>query len=133
MKRTVLALAFLAGVLTMVAPEAAEAQRRQPDRITPEEIDASQHRQLNIHEFIRRTRPGFLELPGARGGGAATPPIAVYVDGRRQGGVDALKSIPAANVQDVVYFEPQRAAAEFGPQAASGAIVIKLRRDARPD
>jgi hypothetical protein len=131
MKRTVLALSLMAGVLMMAAPEAAEGQRRQPDRITPEEIDASPHRQLNIHEFIRRTRPGFLEVRGSGGGGSL--PIAVYMDGRRQSGVDALKTIPAATVQDVVYFEPQRAAAEFGPQAASGAIVIKLRRDARPD
>ena len=129
MMRTAIALSLSMGLLVIVAPTEAVAQRRQPDRITREEIDASPHRQLDIHELIRRTKPGFLSSNGAARG----VPTALYIDGRKHGGIDALKSIAATRVQDVVFFEPARATTEFGPQAASGAIVIKLRRDAKPD
>ena len=132
MKRTVLALSLATGLLTIAAPGEAEGQRRQPERITREEIDASPHRQIDIYEFIRRTRPAFLQPGGARARPAAGA-MTLYIDGRKQGGIDALKSIAATKVQDVVYFEPARAAIEFGPQAAGGAIVVKLRRDAKPD
>jgi hypothetical protein len=131
MTRTVLVLSLATGLLMIGAPRVAEAQRRQTDRITREEIEASPHRQLNIFELIRRTRPAFLEARGPNA--AARGSMALYVDGRKQNGIDALKSIAATRVQDVVYFEPARAASEFGPQAASGAIVIKLRRDVAPD
>lgn len=131
MTRTVLTLSLATGLLMLAAPRGAEAQRRQTDRITREEIDASPHRQLDIFELIRRTRPAFLESRGTNA--AARGTMALYVDGRKQNGIDALKSIAATKVQDVVYFEPTRAATEFGPQAASGAIVIKLRRDRAPD
>lgn len=132
MMRTVLTLSMATGLLMIAAPRASEAQRRQPDRITREEIDASPHRQLDIYELIRRTRPTFLQSGGAARRAEAVP-MALYIDGRRQGGIDALKAIAAATVQDVVYFEPARAATEFGAQAANGAIVVKLRRDVKPD
>lgn len=132
MTRTALALSLATGLLMIAAPREVDAQRRQLDRITREEIDASPHRQLDIYELIRRTRPGFLEPRGASPVARGTP-MALYIDGRKQPGIDALKSIAAMKVQDVVYFEPARAASEFGPPAASGAIVVKLRRDARPD
>src|SRR5688572_11506441 len=130
MRRILLALSLAAGSL-IAAPRQAEAQRRQPDRITREEIDASPHRQLDIFELIRRTRPAFLDSRGTNS--AARGSMALYVDGRKQSGIDALKSIAATKVQDVVFFEPARAATEFGPQAASGAIVVKLRRNIAPD
>jgi hypothetical protein len=131
MTRTLLTLFLAAGLLITAAPREATAQRRQPDRITREEIDESPHRQLDIYELIRRTRPAYLSSRGA--GAARNAPMALYVDGRKQSGVDALKAIAATKVQDVVYFEPERAASEFGAHAASGAIVIKLRRDVKPD
>jgi hypothetical protein len=130
--RTALALSLATGLLMIAVPRAAEAQKRQPDRITREEIDASPHRQLDIYELIRRTRPAFLQSGSARARPDAAP-MALYIDGRKQAGTETLKSIAATRVQDVVYFEPVRAATEFGPQAASGAIVVKLRRDAKPD
>jgi hypothetical protein len=131
MTRTLLAMSLAAGLLMIAVPREATAQRRQPDRITREEIDASPHRQLDIYELIRRTRPAYLSARAA--GAARNTPMALYIDGRKQGGVDALKAIAATRVQDVVYFEPERAASEFGAHAANGAIVIKLRRDVNPD
>lgn len=114
------------------AAQPAEAQKRQRDRITREEVLESAHRSYDLYQVIRSLRPRFLEPPpGVRSFGnsnAPYTPIAVYVDGKRDIGIEALKSIDPQRVEDVRYLDPERANAEFGPSAANGAIVVKLVR-----
>jgi len=131
-----LALAVF-GLLLVSAPRAADAQKRQRDRITREEIEASPHRELDLYQLIRNIRPHFLEPPkGVRSFGnsrAPNTPIALYVDGRKDTGLDALKTISPLRVEDIRYFDPTRAESEFGPVAAQGAVVVKLRRSTKSD
>lgn len=118
--------------LVLVAPLPAAAQKRQRDRITRQEILESAHRSYDLFQVVRSLRPRFLEPPpGVRSFGnsnAPHTPLAVYVDGKRDIGVEALKLIDPQRVEEVRYLEPDRANAEYGPVAANGAIVVRLVR-----
>lgn len=122
------ALLVAAGIL-MLTPGISDAQNHRRDRITREEIMNSAHKELDLFQVIRALRPRFLEgNPGVRSFGnssAGSTPIAVYVDGRRDTGLDALKNIEPLKVEEVRYLDPDRAAAEYGPSAAGGAILVK--------
>lgn len=126
------ALLALMGFATLAMPVDLEAQKRQRDRITKQEIEASPHREMDLHQVIRSIRPHFLEPPkGVRsmGGSMANyTPIALYVDGRKETGLDALRTMNAMMVEEVRYYEPSQAENEFGPSAANGAVVVKMRK-----
>jgi len=121
------AMAVLAIATITIVPSLAQAQKRQRDRITREEILESPHKDLDLYQVIRNIRPHFLEGPkGVRSGGYGTiNPIVVYVDGRKDTGLDALKLMAARDVEDVRYFEPSKSMSEFGPTANGGAVVVK--------
>lgn len=122
--------------IAALLPSDASAQKRQRDRIQRDEIIASPHRDLDLYQVIRTMRPHFLE--GARGvrtmGGGSRPPapLAVYIDRKKDIGVDALKTLPAAQVQEVRYLDPTRSLNEFGPMVNGGAIIVTLYKS-RPD
>ena len=114
-----------------ITPSESVAQKRQRDRITREEILSSPHRDLDIYQVIRGLRPHFLEPPpGVRtlGGAYAPNAVAVYVDGVRETGVDALRTLTAIRVEDVRYLDPTRSESEFGPRASGGAVAVRLYR-----
>ena len=54
-------------------------------------------------------------------------PVAVYVNGSRSEGVDALKSISARTVKEIRYHSPQEASSRFGPNNSSGVLEITLK------
>lgn len=133
MNRTRLAFGLLfASLLVVLVPDSAHAQKRQRDRITREEIESSPHKNLDAYQLIRNLRPHFLEAPkGVRSfGNSSTPylPIVLYVDGRKDTGVDALRVMDPNTIEEIRYLDPTRAENEFGPQAANGAVVVKLRK-----
>jgi len=74
--------------------------------------------------------PGGQQHASATGADGHHPraalPLAVYVGRIRQTGIDALKSIGAANVAEVRYLDPTAAQNQFGFVATGGALVIKL-------
>jgi hypothetical protein len=126
-----LAAAILAGGFLAVSPTEGAAQKRQRDRITQEEILKSAHSELDLFQVIRSLRPHFLQPPpGVRTlGGADQPaPVAVYVDGRRETGIDALRTIMADRVEEVRYLDAGRSENEFGPTANGGAVLVQLSK-----
>lgn len=133
--RLVLVGMMLAGASLSVTPGMVEAQKRQRDVITREEIDNSPQKEMDILQVIRSLRPHFLAPPrGVRTLGSSPPaPAVVYVNGNRSGELDALKFILAADVMEVRYFEPAKAQNEFGQDHSGGALAVKLREGmARP-
>jgi hypothetical protein len=108
------------------------AQKRQRDLLTSEEISTSAVKTADLHRAIRSLRPHFLTP--ARGvrtlGNSIQEPLAVYVNGARQTGEDALRTIQAESVEEVRYLDPNKAGNEFGPKASGGALVVKLRKQA---
>src|SRR5881296_55318 len=120
---------ILVGACLVLAPHESLAQKRQRDKITREEILGSAHKNADMFQVIRDLRPQFLEPPrGVRtlGGSAPPGPIAVYVDGRREPGVDALRLMLPADVDEVRFLDATRSENEYGPMVNGGALVVKL-------
>jgi hypothetical protein len=117
----------LAGAVLSFSPDQLHAQKRKRDVITRDEIQSSLQREQDLLTAIRSLRPHFLESRGVRTlGNSIADPIAIYIDGVRQSGVDILQSMMAANVNEVRYLEPSRAVQEYGSSANGGAVVVKL-------
>jgi hypothetical protein len=55
-------------------------------------------------------------------------PIIVYVDGRRMGTLEALRSIPHGDIERVEYFDGLEAQQRFGRNHSQGAINVITRR-----
>jgi hypothetical protein len=125
---------LLAGSALAVAPGDAGAQKRQRDVISREEILASAQKDQDLYTAIRSLRPQFLEPPrGTRTmGNSITNQILVVIDGSRETGLDALKSVPANSVEEVRYLDPTKSENEFGPTANSGALVVKKFKAPKP-
>jgi hypothetical protein len=132
MLRSIILAASCATTLLVLTPRSGAAQRREQDRdrITRAEIDAAPRATSSVYELVRSLRPHFLQPPA---GGRPDVPILLYVDGRREAGVDALKSMAVRAVEDVRYFDPRTATGEFGSRAANGAVIVKLRRRVTPE
>jgi hypothetical protein len=129
-------MALLCGVVSGAAlPAACEAQRRERDRITREEILSSSHRALDLYQVVRSLRPHFLAAPrGVRTLRGAPPAITVvYIDGTRAGELDQLRTIAAMSVEEVRYLDPARAENEFGITHSGGAILVRLVKALKPD
>jgi hypothetical protein len=124
---------LVVGAFLVMLPSDSAAQKRQRDRITREEILASPQKDMDLFAVIRSLRPHFLEPPkGVRSlGGSNQMGVSVYIDGKRDTGIDALRTIMAVDVDDVRYMEPSKSSNEFGPRAAGGAVVVKLRKESK--
>lgn len=123
----------VAGMSLALTPRESLAQKRQRDRITREEILSSAHKDLDIYQVIRSLRAHFLEpRPGVRTlGGSYVEGVSVYIDGKRDTGLDALRTLMAKDVGEVRYLDPTRSENEFGPKAKGGAVVVKLYKAPR--
>ncbi len=131
---------LVAGTWMVFTPAQAFGQKRQRDLITRAEIESSPKRSDDIYDLIRSLRPHFLDAPrGVRQpsmtqSGGARPEIVVFIGQNQAGGIDVLKSLQAEQVEEVRYFDPSRAEAEFGlTLGAGGAIVIKMYKGKPPE
>lgn len=123
----------VSGMALAFTPRPSYAQKKQRDRLTREEILSSAHKDRDIYQVIRSLKPHFLAPPrGVRSfGGSAAQGVSVYVEGKRDTGLDALQTLMARDVEEVRYLDPTRSENEFGPQAKGGAVVVKLYKDPR--
>ena len=141
---------YVVGITAVAAfAGTAEAQKKDRNLITREEIMASAQKDGDLQAAIRSLRPHFLAKPrgnrsmglsmsGAGGGsagsqgqrttvGAERPPEPlVYVNETKLGELDLLKTILAADVYEVAYLDPTKAQEKFGPDAAGGAVLVQL-------
>ena len=111
-----------------------EAQKRQRDVITREELVAVDRQGMDVYQAIRNLRPHFLAPPrGNRTMGGYTPaPTVLYVDGLRQGELESLKMMMVTNVEEIRYLEPSKAQEEYGMSHSGGAVLIKLNKSPKP-
>lgn len=145
--RAVGALLLLVGG-GVALPEDAQAQKKQRDLITREEILESAQKNGDLYAAIRSLRPHFLQPPrGARsmgmernaaggyvqGSGAKAPAALLYVNENRLGDLDGLKGILAADTYEVRYLEPAKAEERFGVEAAGGAVMVTLIKGIKPN
>jgi hypothetical protein len=136
--QSALALGIIAATWLAFTPANALGQKPQRDRITREETLSSPHRGLDLYQLIRAVRPHFLQRPAevrALGGSRPAASLAVYVDGVRETGPDALRTLTAARVQEVRHLDQTSSENEFGSRANGGAVLVRLYRaprDVRP-
>jgi len=103
------------------------------DVLTREEILRSPLRDRDLLDALRGLRPRFLRAAPVAHSRASTGslPTAVYVDGVRQPGLEALATIGASFVEEVRYLSPVAAQNELGAAAGGGAVMVTLHKDAR--
>lgn len=100
---------------------AAGARRGSSTRIVAD--DLSSVAEMDLFGAISRLRPTWLR-PQSRG----TLPV-IVVDGTPQaGGVDALRTMRAADVDEVQYMSASDATTRYGTGYTAGAIIITTRR-----
>ncbi len=91
-----------------------------PNRLTASDLEPVQ--QLDAYQAIQRLRPRWLRT---RGGNYA----AVFVDGtERPGGLDVLRSIRVAEVEEMRYMSSTDATTRYGTGYDGGVILITTKR-----
>lgn len=122
-------LAAVVVVAATVAPREADAQRRDRDLISHEELAQSSKERADLFQAIRSLRPHFLQGPrGVRSLGGAqsnTRPI-VYLNGTRMGEINMLRDILTRDVQEVRFVPPTEASQLYGPEHGGGVIQVTL-------
>ena len=97
------------------------ARRGSSTRIVADELATVA--ELDLFGAVNRLRPTWLR-PQSRG----TLPV-VVVDGTPQaGGVDALRSMRAADVSELEYMNASDATTRYGTGYTAGAIIVSTRR-----
>lgn len=134
-----LAMTGLLAAATAVVfqPAEAEAQRRDRDVITREELVNSSQKNTDLYSAVRSLRSHMLQGPrGATrsiGGAnsvtersAQAPPAVLYINGSRSGDITMMRSIQTMHVEEVRYLSPNAAGNQFGTGHEGGAILVKL-------
>lgn len=146
MKRALLGImttVLVATTALALAPGGAEAQRRDRDLITREELVQSSQKSTDLYQAVRSLRSHFLQGPRGPRSINATPPATgssnpgtlragetpkavLYVNGSRSGDVEMMRNIQTINVEEVRYLNPNAASMQFGQGHDGGAILVKL-------
>jgi hypothetical protein len=133
-------VACLGLALLTVHPLQAQQQqqkkiRHQRNLISAEEI-ATRPGEGNALDLIRALRPAWLTSRGVAsanvsgdgmGGVSDNAGIAVYVDGVKMGGVDALGSIESDRIQEMRFLSASDATMKYGTGNPAGAIEITTK------
>jgi hypothetical protein len=95
--------------------------------ITAQELEKAP--ELTLYDAIARLRPHFLKSRTITAyGRPETVPVHLYVDGDKMDSLDDLRRLSPANVQEVRFYEPQKANTVFaGANNAGGAIAVILK------
>jgi hypothetical protein len=132
MRRT-LPLLFLAVALllpaTVYAQDSAKAKpkiKRNPDVISMQEIEASTDAH-DAYELVKRLRPLWLTMRGVGSINLPVAELAVYVNGVRLGGPDALRDIPRTDIAEMRFLRGTDATQRFGTGHENGAILVTSR------
>jgi hypothetical protein len=120
--------ALVLAAACMTRAQAARIARPQRDVISRQELLDSGHGEVDLYQAIGSLRPQFFSAAPGVGRASSAVPIAVYVEGIRQPGAIALRSIRASTVEEVRYLNPTAALNEFGPIAGGGALVVTMYR-----
>jgi hypothetical protein len=102
--RTLALLALVACASRNVGSEATPA-RGDSRTITAAELATAT--QLNLYDFVRATRPLWLQQP------SRSSPVVVFVDDARLGGLSTLRTVTLTTVSAVRYYDTSAAQQKF--------------------
>ena len=103
--------------------------RRSTSLLAPDEILAANLDRGTLYDAISRLRPNWL----GRGTTSYDPPTTelaiVFVDGRRLGELESLRSIDANQIENARYYSAAEAGPRFGLQGGlSGVIEVTMKK-----
>lgn len=133
----------IAAAAVAFQPAEAEAQRRDRDLITRDELVNSSQKNTDLYSAVRSLRSHMLQGPrGPRQLNVAPPTVGsagpgtlrnteaakavLYINGARSGDIDMMRNIQTMHVEEVRYLNPNAAGMQFGPGHEGGAILVKL-------
>jgi hypothetical protein len=110
-----------------------EAQRRDKNVITAEEIERAQPSVRTAYDAVQMLRPRWLQwheltrIPGRSGEVQQGTEAHVYLNNHDEGGVDFLRTIPADAVLELHWFSVNEVGSRFGPTDVP-VIEVTLQR-----
>jgi hypothetical protein len=129
MRRT---LPLLILAIALLLPAAVHAQdsakaklkiKRNPDVISFQEIEAESDTR-DAYQLVNRLRPLWLTKRGVGSINLPAAEVAVYLNGMRIGGPDALRDIPRTGVLEMRFLRGTDATQRFGTGHENGAILV---------
>jgi hypothetical protein len=120
------ALAIAAAACT---PPSGSPEPRNGDRYVITAAELEKAPELTLYEAVARLRPHFLRSRTISAyGRPETVPVHLYVDGDKMDSLDDLRRLSPGAVQEVRFYEPQKANTVFaGANNAGGAIAVILK------
>jgi hypothetical protein len=126
---------YLAGIVALVGCAAGASTTtgapRRTTELTAQEIATFNVEGKSAYDMVTRLRPKWLTARGPQSmtaDGDSTAYAMVFVDGRASGRPQALRDIPADEVDEIHYYDVAEANGRYGARGASGVIEVKLKR-----
>ena len=125
--RTGLIAAALLTLTACLPPGSGRTPRRDPSRITQDEITASQA--VDAYDAVTKLRANFFASRGRTSfrTNESTLPT-VFVDGLEYGPVSTLKLIAASEIEEIRLFRSWEATTLYGTGFMQGVIAVTTRR-----
>ena len=93
------------------------------------ELNEVQQAEMDAFTAIRQFRPNMLTGTNASTmGGGYGAAMTVFLNGNKQGGVEALRNIRMIEVEKIEYINGAEATQRFGTGYAGGAIMVTRRK-----
>ena len=131
-KSTVLiALAWLTLGASACASGGTKKSNTSQDKITASEI--AEANVTSVYDLVSRLRPNWLRPAGLTmtGNDVRYQTAAVYVDGLRYGGIDALRTLTTTGIRQLEYLSPTQAATvvrDANTNPATAVIMIYMNK-----
>jgi hypothetical protein len=109
-----------------VGVSAAEAQRRNRNVITQEEIEEATAG--DAYELVRKLRPAWFSSRGIASGSEFAGAMGWFIDGMRIQSEDQLRSLIVERIKEVRYYNMSDATNRFGTGLTAGAIEFTTKR-----
>ena len=118
-------LVALAALFVIPLDARAQEPRRDPDRITLDEIQTLPDAR-DAFDIVRLLRPAFLVERRTGSAGQSRPgQLVVWVNGAERGGVDALRTIPAHAVLEIRRLSQADATTRYGKDQ-NGVLLVRV-------
>lgn len=117
---------------TAARPAAAQSAPARSSRtvLLRTELSEVQQAEMDAYQAIRQFRPNMLlGTPAASmGAGGQGFGLTVFLNGNKQGGIDALQSIRMIEVEKIEYLNGSDATQKFGTGYGGGVIMVTRRK-----
>ena len=128
-RRVTLLLAFTGIISTACGQRPGAPEPKNVDRYLITEQELGKATELTLYDAIARLRPHMLKSrTNVAYGKPESVPVHLYVDGDKMDSLDDLRRLSPGSVQEVRFYEPQKANTVFaGANNAGGAIAVILK------